>query len=145
VNVRPVLGLALVAGVVATAASAAGDAPLRLVPSRPIMAGHTATLVVRATRPQPEKQLRLVLVAPRANMSDVVAAASTGGVSEGAGTAVELPRDGFLVHMTRHSAESWRVSVRFPRPGRWRLVVPNWAEQGVTTPYPLAATVLVKQ
>jgi hypothetical protein len=47
--------------------------------------------------------------------------------------AVELRREG----------RGWRATVRFGRPGRWRLVVPNWGAPGYAIPPPVVRVVSV--
>ena len=37
----------------------------------------------------------------------------------------------------------WRATVRFRRPGRWRLVVPNWGAPGYAIPPPIVRVVPV--
>jgi hypothetical protein len=129
---------------VATAASGAGVAPLQVhLPAR-VVANRSVTVVVTAARAQPVAELRLVIVAPKSSVMDVVGktvgSANSGGIASGA----EIPRDGFSVLMRRVSASSWRVTVTFTRPGRWHLVVPNWILAGYVTPFPVDAIVLVR-
>jgi hypothetical protein len=121
---------------------AAGNAPLRVSVPESVTARHAATLVVRAKRPQPETKLRVVLVAPRASVMDVVAALTQGGTA--AGSSVDIPRDGFAVVARRFSTTSWKVRLAFPRAGLWRVVVPNWTLNGYTTPFPAIVSVRVR-
>ena len=121
---------------------AAGNAPLRVSLPGGVTAHHAATLVVRATRPQPEADLRVVLVPPGTSVIDVVTALTEGGTA--AGSAVESARDGFAVRARRTSATSWKARLVFPRPGVWRVVVPNWTLDGYTTPFPALDTVRVR-
>jgi hypothetical protein len=76
--------------------------------------------------------LRLVAVAPGKTWFDVV-----GTVTGASSTArAVVPRDGFEVTLKRLNARSWRAVVRLPRPGRWRLVLPNGTHVGFIVPPP---------
>lgn len=55
------------------------------------------------------------------------------------------PRLGFLAHMRRSSPTSWRTTVKFPRRGRWQLIVPNWCAPGYASPLPAVRVVTVRQ
>jgi hypothetical protein len=46
-------------------------------------------------------------------------------------TNARIPRDGFGIAMTRVATHRWRTRVSFPRPGRWRLLLPNTVAYGV--------------
>lgn len=131
---------AVVALLVVPCVVAAGNAQLHLSLARDVTARHETTLMVRSTKPQPEPKLKVIVVAPRASVMDVVSALTDGGT---AGSYVEIPRDGFAVIARRVSATAWKVRLTFPRAGRWRVVVPNWALSGYTTPFPAVARVLV--
>ena len=39
--------------------------------------------------------------------------------------------------------DRWAANVRFPRPGSWRLVVPNWGAPGYAIPPPVIRVVRV--
>jgi hypothetical protein len=45
-----------------------------------------------------------------------------------------IARDGFEIQLTRLAGNRWRGFARFLRPGRWRVVVPNGAPEGVIVP-----------
>ena len=47
-----------------------------------------------------------------------------------------IPHDGFGIRLKRIAPKSWRAAVRLPRPGRWRLVVPNGTHDGFMLPPP---------
>ena len=49
-----------------------------------------------------------------------------------------LPHDGFELKLVRTGPRNWRAVVRLPRPGRWRLVVPNGTHSGFMVPPPTA-------
>lgn len=51
---------------------------------------------------------------------------------------------GLRVRLRRGGATSWSGSVRFPRPGRWRVVVPNWCASGYAIPQPATRVVDVR-
>jgi hypothetical protein len=77
-------------------------------------------------------------------------------------TGIELPREhGLQLHVAgpwhashgtpffearlhRIGPTAFRATVRFPRAGRWRLIVPNWNDQGSTSPPPAERTVRVR-
>jgi hypothetical protein len=46
--------------------------------------------------------------------------------------------------LRRTGPKEFRATVRFPRGGTWRLIVPNWNDQGSTSPPPVARTVKVR-
>jgi hypothetical protein len=91
--------------------------------------GQRVTLLVRSERALPYK-LRLIAVAPGRPVFDVVATI-TGDTSN---PDANVTRHGFEIHLTRIAPNRWRGSARFVSPGRWRVVVPNWASVGVVLP-----------
>lgn len=81
-----------------------------------------------------DDRLRLIAVAPGRSWFDVV-----GRVTGDASSArASIPRDGFEVALRRVAPTRWRAVVRLPRPGRWRLVVPNATGHGFMVPPPAA-------
>jgi hypothetical protein len=78
--------------------------------------------------------LRLIAVAPQKDWYQVVGTV-TGDSSR---THANLPHDGFEIKLVRVGPKTWRAIVRLPRPGRWRLVVPNGTHLGFMTPPPTA-------
>jgi hypothetical protein len=82
----------------------------------------------------PDDWLRLIAVAPGKRWFDVVGTV-TGDSSR---ALAHVPRDGFAVKLERRGPEHWRAVVRLPRPGRWRLVVPNGTHVGFMVPPPRA-------
>jgi hypothetical protein len=78
--------------------------------------------------------LRLIAVAPGRGWYDVVGTV-TGDSSLAHAT---IPRDGFEIKLVRVGARNWRAVVRLPRPGRWRLAVPNGTHLGFMVPPPAA-------
>jgi hypothetical protein len=78
--------------------------------------------------------LRLIAVAPQKDWYDVVGTV-TGDSSR---THANIPHDGFEIKLLRVGPRNWRAVVRLPRPGRWRLVVPNGTHLGFMVPPPTA-------
>jgi hypothetical protein len=78
--------------------------------------------------------LRLIAVAPGKDWYDVVGTV-TGDSSRAHAT---IPHDGFEITLKRLSPRRWHAAVRLPRPGRWRLVVPNGTHNGFMVPPPTA-------
>jgi hypothetical protein len=94
--------------------------------------------------------MRLLAVAPGVSKSKALAAFIGGGISIIGPSGPSFrkirptPRMGFLVGMVRTGPTTWRRTIRFPRAGRWRLVVPNWCAPGYvlgTSPVDRAVTV----
>jgi hypothetical protein len=78
--------------------------------------------------------LRLIAVAPGKDWYDVVGTV-TGDSSR---AHAKIPHDGFEITLKRIGLRKWRAAVRLPRPGRWRLVVPNGTHVGFMIPPPAA-------
>jgi hypothetical protein len=78
--------------------------------------------------------LRLIAVAPGRGWYDVVGTVT----GDSALAHATIPRDGFEIKLVRVGARNWRAVVRLPRPGRWRLVVPNGTHVGFIVPPPAA-------
>jgi hypothetical protein len=91
--------------------------------------GHRVTLVVRSGRAL-DYDLRLVAVAPGQPVFRVVATI-TGDTSH---PDPNIARHGFEIQLARVAPNRWRGVARFPRAGRWRVVVPNGAPVGVIIP-----------
>jgi len=53
-------------------------------------------------------------------------------------------RLGFEPRLMRAGPQVWRGTVRFPRPERWRLLVPNECKPGWVYPWPALRTVVVR-
>jgi hypothetical protein len=101
--------------------------------------GQPVRVVLRAERPL-DDDLRVIAVAPGKSLFDVV-----GRVTGDASSArADIPHDGFAVSVRRVSARTWRATVTFPRPGTWRLVIPNVAPVGFTLPPPALGVVSVR-
>ncbi|HZQ81170.1 MAG TPA: hypothetical protein VFB25_04235 [Gaiellaceae bacterium] len=129
------LGFAILAAALAApAAQAKGNITVRLGDSTPA-AGESFTVYVHTGYAVPANDwLRLVAVAPGKGWQSVVSAV------EGYPTrpAANLPRDGFAAKLVRTGTYTWRAVVTLPRPGRWRLVVPNGTHAGYMLPPPAA-------
>jgi hypothetical protein len=122
------------AAVSAPSALAKGRISVVLGDSTP-RAGHAFPVVVRTGYVVPANDwLRLIAVAPGRAWYDVV-----GTVTGDSSLAhASIPRDGFEIKLVRVGARTWRAVVRLPRPGRWRLVVPNGTHVGFMVPPPAA-------
>jgi hypothetical protein len=70
--------------------------------------------------------LRLIAVAPGREWYDVVGTVT----GDSSSARANIPRGGFEIKLVRMGARTWRAVVRLPRPGRWRLVVPNGTHVG---------------
>jgi hypothetical protein len=130
-----VVALALcIAAIAAPAAFAKGRISVALGDSRP-RAGQRFTVTVRTDYVVPPNDwLRLIAVAPGKDWYDVV-----GTVTGDSSLAhANIPHDGFEIKLVRVGPKSWRAVVRLPRPGRWRLVVPNGTHVGFMLPPPAA-------
>jgi len=91
--------------------------------------GQRITVSVRSERAL-DLDLRLIAVAPGQPVFRVVATI-TGDTSR---PDPNIRRHGFEIHLARVAPNRWRGIARFPRPGHWRVVVPNWGPQGVVMP-----------
>ena len=98
-------------------------------------AGQAFHVVVRTDFVVPANDwLRLIAVAPGRGWYDVVGTV-TGDSSR---AHANIPEDGFGIKLVRVGPKTWRAVVRLPRPGRWRLVLPNGTRFGFMTPPPAA-------
>ena len=133
-----VVAVALAAAIV-PAASAKGRITVALGEGSPRVA-QTFTVYIRTDYVVPaDDWLRLIAVAPGKSWYDVVGTV-TGASSRAKAT---IPRDGFEVKLRRADATRWRAVVSLPRPGRWRLVVPNGTHVGFIVPPPASWMPLV--
>jgi hypothetical protein len=124
-----VLCVALIA---APAAFAKGRLSITLSDSTP-RAAQQFTVRVRTGWVVPANDwLRLIAVAPGKDWYQVVGTV-TGDSSR---THANLPQDGFEIKLVRAGPRNWRAIVRLPRPGRWRLVIPNGTHRGFMVPPP---------
>jgi hypothetical protein len=123
-----------VAAIAAPAAFAKGRISITLGDSTPRV-GQQFTVRVRTGWVVPANDwLRLIAVAPGKDWYQVVGTV-TGDSSR---THANLPYDGFEIKLVRVGPRDWRALVRLPRPGRWRLVIPNGTHLGFMVPPPTA-------
>lgn len=133
-RMRTLLAALLLAMVVVPAASAKGRLTISISDGTP-RAGQAFTVTVRTGWTVPHNDwLRLITVAPGQYWYDVV-----GRVTGDSSLATaNIPHDGFEVKLIRVAPRAWRAVVKLPRPGRWRLVVPNGTHLGFMVPPPRA-------
>ncbi|MGZ8782609.1 MAG: hypothetical protein ACXWZB_03835 [Gaiellaceae bacterium] len=84
--------------------------------------------------------LPLMAVAPGRSSFDVWARLSGDSTAP-----ARIPRDGFRVPVTRIAPNRWRAVIRFPRSGRWRLLIPNGAPIGYMNQPPVEQTIVVRR
>ena len=101
-----------------------------IVGDRAPAVGEQISVVVRTQVPL-RWNLRLIAVAPGQPVFPVVATI-TGDTSR---PVANVSRDGFEIHLVRAARNRWRGLVQFSRHGRWQLVVPNEAPEGVMLPH----------
>lgn len=133
-RVRIVVLLAVVALVAVPAAQAKGRLSIAIGDRTPRV-DEPFTVTVRTEWVVPTGDwLRLIAVAPGVGWYDVV------GVVTGASriAKADIPHDGFGIRLVRVAPKTWRATVRLPRAGRWRLVVPNGSQYGFMIPPPTA-------
>jgi hypothetical protein len=130
-----ILAVALcIAAVAAPAAFAKGQIAVALGDSTPRV-GQPFTVYVRTGFVVPANDwLRLIAVAPGKDWFDVVGRVT----GDSSSARADLPHDGFELKLRRTSPTTWRAVVRLPRPGRWRLVIPNGTHLGFMVPPPTA-------
>ena len=133
----------LVAGACALVLVAPAEAKFRMrltvAPAQP-RAHELVYVAIRADQSLGrDAVMRLGAVAPGAALMDVVAYAAKERTSYPL-----VLRGSFAVHLRRANASTWRGTLRFPRDGRWRLVVPNWGAPGYAMPPPVVRTVRVR-
>lgn len=94
-------------------------------------------------------RMRLVAIAPGANRHTALDALVNGSttISGPSGPMWHrlkaTPQLGLRIATRRTGATTWRATVRFPRAGRWQLVVPNWCAPGYAIPSPALRVVSV--
>ena len=132
---RTFLALAVcVAAIAAPAALAKGRISVALGDSTPSVGQPFSVYVRTGWVVPPNDWLRLIAVAPGKDWYDVV-----GTVTGDSSIAnANIPHDGFELKLVRVAPRTWRALVRLPRPGRWRLVLPNGTHVGFMIPPPTA-------
>jgi hypothetical protein len=126
--VKAVFAVSLVALVVCMTALAKFSIAIEASDTTPAV-GQRVTLVVRSGQAL-DHDVRLIAVAPGQPVFRVVATI-TGDTSR---PISNIDRHGFEIHLARIAPNRWRGKARFPRRGRWRVVVPNWGPVGVVVP-----------
>jgi hypothetical protein len=122
-------------------ASALAKFQISVAASDPTLAvGKPVILTVRSEQ-KLDYNLRLIAVAPGRNIFRVVATI-TGDTSR---PDPNIARNGFEVPLLRIAPDRWRGTVRFRSTGRWRVVVPNWAPDGVVVPAGVARLTITVQ
>lgn len=127
-GVKALGAIGLVALVVCASALAKFSISIAASDTTPAV-GQRVTVAVRSGRAL-DYDLRLIAVAPGQSVFRVVATI-TGDTSR---PDPNVARHGFEIDLTRAAPNRWRGVARFPRPGRWRVVVPNGAPVGVIIP-----------
>jgi hypothetical protein len=121
-----------VAAIAAPAALAKGIIMVKLGNSTPKV-GQPFTVYVHTDFVVPANDwLHVIAVAPGKDWWQVVGTV-TGDASH---THADIPHDGFEIKLRRAAPHNWRAVVRLPRPGRWRIVLPNGTHVGIMTPPP---------
>ena len=127
--------LTAVAALAALAAVPAAEAKtrlwLQLSAPRPAV-GQPVQAIVRSEVPL--GNVRLYALAPGVELYAAALALERGDAR---------PRQGFVVPLVADGKTAWRATVRFPRSGRWRLVVPNWDAPGIAIPPPVIRPLVV--
>ena len=147
---RTVLAFALTALTLASAADAKLEISLHLSKDQPKVNEPVRAVVRSEERMGGDCTMRLIAVAPGANVSIAIEAFLAGGVSVQGPTGYAFrrirptPLLGFEASAKRIDPKTWRATIRFPRAGRWRLVVPNECAPGYMYPWPAARSVLVR-
>ena len=141
-RVRVFVAVAVVALCVVPAASAKFKVSLSLSHPAPRL-GVTVTAVIRAdSRQGADCSMRLYAVAPGIDIYEALDAFTS--------VAVDLHRTrppsrlGFIIATRRTGAAVWKATIRFPRAGHWKLVVPNWCAGGYALPPPVVRAVAVR-
>jgi hypothetical protein len=129
--VRTVVAATVLVLVVAPSASAKLPLVLRLSDGRPSV-GEAVRLTLRSTERLPgDCSMKLLAIAPGVNRFEAVDAFLFGGtgVLGPSGWSVRglrpTSRMGFAVPLRRIARTAWRATIRFPRAGRWYLIVPK--------------------
>ena len=147
---RSVTLLVIVALVAAGSAEAKFSVSVRFAPQKPRV-GQPVRVVIRAAETQDQNcRMRLVVVAPGVDRYYALDALIIGGRTIMGPTGPSFhrlratPRLGFLAHTERSSSTTWRATVKFPRSGRWQLIVPNWCAPGYAGTPPAARVISVR-
>lgn len=122
--------------VVAPVADAKFGIRLALSHDEPVM-GQSVDVTLQVERPLAAGEtLRLIAVPPGVDIYSALSRLVGSRAAGPLGGAFEVPLTG--------SGAVWRGQMRFPRAGRWRLVVPNWGAPGYAMPPPVVQVVAVR-
>ncbi len=146
---RTLLAFTVVALSAAPAAVAKFRVRLSVAPSSPHV--HVAAqAVLRSATAESGCRMRLLAVAPHVDRFRALDAFINGGygVNGPSGPVFHrlrpTSRMGFLVSTAQTGPKTWRANIRFPRAGRWQLIVPNWCAPGYAYPPPVARKIVVR-
>ncbi len=135
---------------VAPAASAKFGVALYLSSDRPAV-GYAVRVLARTDESTGNDcGMQLLAVAPGVSIFRALDALVAGGYSINGPQGPSFhrirptPRMGFVRSMTRERPRRWRVTIRFPHPGEWRLIVPSWCSPGYVYPLPVDRLVTVR-
>jgi hypothetical protein len=150
--VRFLATLALVAAVaawLALGAAAKFGVKLSVSESQPRVSQAVSILLSTGSGDMGACRMRLVATAPGIDrfkaLELILGGIYVGGPSGSPSRVLRAtPRMGFLVRMRRSSPNEWRATVKFPRPGDWHLIVPNWCASGEASPPPADRKVNVR-
>src|SRR4051812_20283055 len=118
---RSLLVALCVAAIAVPSAAAKGRITVAVADRTPAV-GQAFAVEVRTDYVVPANDwLRLIAVAPGKGWYDIVVTVT----SDSSRTRAKIPHDGFEIRLDRVAPKHWRAAVRLPRPGRWRLVLPN--------------------
>jgi hypothetical protein len=126
----------------AVGAAAKFGVRLSVSPSQPRIGQRVSVLIRTGPVGTGACRMRLLAVAPGIDRYHALDAFIIGGYSVNGpfGSTFHrlrvTPSLGFLAYTRRSSATSWRATVKFPRGGRWQLIVPNWCAAGYALPLP---------
>lgn len=145
----PTVALAGLAFWLAPGAAAKFHVALSVSPSQPRVGVPVAVAIRTGDTGTGACRMRLVALAPGADRQTALDALVNGGatVSGPSGPMWHrvrtTPRLGLRIATRRTGQTAWRATVRFPRAGRWELVVPNWCAPGYAMPQPAVRVVTV--
>ncbi len=149
-----VLGTVVVVAIalcVVSAASAKPGLSLSLALSKNAPKAHESVLAVVKSDFAPGRcDMKLLAVAPGVSRFRALDAFISGGVGIWGATGYFVrklrptPRMGFLVSLKQVRPKTWRTTIRFPRAGSWRLLVPNECGPGYMYPTPIDRVVTVR-
>ncbi len=135
---------------VVSAASAKVGLSLALSNGSPEVGRPVVAVVKNDFPPGADCSMELLAVAPGISRFKALDAFIGGGISIQGPNGYffrkmrPTPRMGFLVTLKRSRPKTWRTTIRFPRAGSWRLLVPNECGPGYMYPTPIDRVVTVR-